>query len=106
MSEVIEDIIEAFPDFLTDDPINGGDLVEFIAGMVRRYEQGRPRARRYNIIVTRAAGVRRDDLHELDQDVAGIYTHHNRNEEEALDQFHCTTPIKVLDDFHIEVKLT
>ena len=43
MSEVIEDIIEAFPEFLTDEPINGGDLVEYIGNLITRYENGRPK---------------------------------------------------------------
>ncbi len=43
MTELIEDIIEAFPEFLTDEPVNGGDLVEFIGGIISRYEQLRPR---------------------------------------------------------------
>ena len=40
---VLEDIIEAFPGFLTDDDVNGGDLVEFIGDMITRYEANRPR---------------------------------------------------------------
>jgi len=43
MSEVLEDIIEQFPEFLTDEPINGGDLVEVIGGMITRYEENRPK---------------------------------------------------------------
>ena len=39
--ETLEDIIEAFPEFLTDEPVNGGDLVEFIGGMIQRYEANR-----------------------------------------------------------------
>jgi len=41
--DVLEDIIEAFPEFLTDEPVNGGDLVEFIGGMITRYENNRPK---------------------------------------------------------------
>lgn len=43
--EILEEIIEAFPGFLTDDDVNGGDLVEFIGGMIARYEQNRPTPR-------------------------------------------------------------
>lgn len=39
--ETLEDIIEAFPEFLTDEPVNGGDLVEFIGNMIARYEDSR-----------------------------------------------------------------
>ncbi len=41
--ETLEDIIEAFPEFLTDEPINGGDLVDFIGDMIANYESSRPR---------------------------------------------------------------
>ncbi len=43
--ETLEDIIEAFPEFLTDEPVNGGDLVEFVGDMITRYEANRPRPR-------------------------------------------------------------
>lgn len=43
MSEVLEDIIENFPEFLTDEPVNGGDLVEYVGGMIHRYEANRPK---------------------------------------------------------------
>lgn len=41
--EILEDIIEAFPGFLTNEDVNGGDLVDFISDMVRRYEDARPK---------------------------------------------------------------
>ena len=41
MPEILEDIIEAFPGFLTDEDVNGGDLVEFIGGMIDAYEKFR-----------------------------------------------------------------
>jgi hypothetical protein len=41
-AEILEDIIEAFPGFITDEPVNGGDLVEFIGDMITRYEANRP----------------------------------------------------------------
>lgn len=44
--ETLEDIIEAFPEFLTDEPVNGGDLVEFIGDMIQRYEANRPKPQR------------------------------------------------------------
>ena len=43
--ETLEDIIEAFPEFLTDEPVNGGDLVEFIGSMIVRYEENRKEER-------------------------------------------------------------
>ncbi len=39
--EVLEDIIEAFPGFLDDTDVNGGDLVEFISDMIMNYEASR-----------------------------------------------------------------
>lgn len=43
MNELLEEIIEAFPEFLTDEPVNGGDLVEYVGDMIQRYESNRPR---------------------------------------------------------------
>ncbi len=44
-------------------------------------------------------------LHDLDVDVAGRYRITAISEDDALDQFHSTVPIKVLDDFEISVEL-
>jgi len=59
----------------------------------------------YNVVVTRDAEVQHNDLHELDKDVAGIYRIDADSEDAALDEFHSTIPIKVLDDFEIDVEL-
>lgn len=40
---LIEEIIARFPEFLTDEPVNGGDLVDFIGDIVRDYEKNRPK---------------------------------------------------------------
>lgn len=56
---------------------------------------------KYTIVVALQPGVRRDDLHELDLDVAGTYPVEADNEEMALDIFHSTIPIKMLEDFWI-----
>jgi len=56
---------------------------------------------KFNITVTRAAGIRRDELHELDADLAGVYPIEAIDEDAALDDFHSTVAIKVLDDFYI-----
>jgi len=50
------------------------------------------------------------ELHELDRDVAGIYPIEVSDDsedpiEDALDEFHDTIPIKVLDDFYIEASV-
>jgi len=42
-----------------------------------------------------------DELHELDRGVAGDHYLDAVDEEDALDNFHWTTPIKVLDHFEI-----
>ena len=41
---------------------------------------------------------------ELDNDVVGSYRFTTISEEAALDEFHSTVPIKVLDDFEISVR--
>ncbi len=43
--EVLEDIIEAFPGFLDDTDVNGGDLVEFVGAMIDNYESSRKEKR-------------------------------------------------------------
>ena len=43
-------------------------------------------------------------LHELDEDVPGNYFYDAINSEDALDQFHLSVPIKVLEDFEIDVE--
>lgn len=45
------------------------------------------------------------ELHELDDNVAGEYCYEIDPEEVALDRFHSTVPIKVLDDFIIETEV-
>lgn len=44
------------------------------------------------------------NVHELDEDVEGDYPFIDTNEEGALNQFHLTVPIKVLEDFEITVE--
>ena len=53
------------------------------------------------------------ELHDLDAAVAGSYKIQvnpdltsEQREESALDKFHATIPIKVLDDFYIDAKVT
>ena len=43
-------------------------------------------------------------VHELDESVEGCYFYDAINEEDALDQFHLSVPIKVLEDFEIDVE--
>lgn len=40
-------------------------------------------------------------VHELDEHIEGEYPFCAINEEDALDQFHLTVPVKVLEDFAI-----
>ena len=46
-----------------------------------------------------------DELNSLDWDVPGVYFFDAVGSEEALDQFHGTVAIKVLDDFEIDVEI-
>lgn len=44
MNETLEDaILREFPEFTTDDDVNGGDLVEFIAAWLRKRGRGSQR---------------------------------------------------------------
>ncbi len=43
-------------------------------------------------------------VHELDEHIEGEYPFCALDEEDALDQFHSTVPVKVLEDFDISVE--
>ncbi|MCK5089493.1 MAG: hypothetical protein KAQ88_05885 [Hyphomicrobiaceae bacterium] len=58
-----------------------------------------PVRRAYKVIVQKVVAFGR--VHDLDRDAEGDYTFTAINEEDALDQFHLTVPIKVLEDFEI-----
>jgi hypothetical protein len=58
-----------------------------------------PVRRAYKVIVSKVVAFGR--LHELDEDAEGDYVYAAISEEDALDQFHFTVPIKVLEDFEI-----
>jgi hypothetical protein len=53
-------------------------------------------------VVTARAVVEEWDLHDLDDGVAGNYRFTATGEGDALDQFHSTVPVKVLEDFEFE----
>jgi hypothetical protein len=44
-----------------------------------------------------------ENLHPLDEDVAGIYFPVGITKKEALNNFHNNIPIKVLEDFEITI---
>ena len=58
--------------------------------------------RRYKIAAIKMVAFGR--VHELDESVEGCYFYDAINEEAALDQFHLSVPIKVLEDFEIDVE--
>ena len=58
---------------------------------------------RYKVAAIKVVAFGR--VHELDESVEGCYFYDAINEEDALDQFHDTIPIKVLEDFEIDVEL-
>ncbi len=58
-----------------------------------------PVRRAYKVIVQKVIAFGR--LHDLDRDAEGDYVYTAISEEDALDQFHFTVPIKVLEDFEI-----
>ena len=45
-----------------------------------------------------------DKLHDSDKDVPGVYFSIANSVDDALDAFHSTVPIKVLDDFEIDAE--
>ena len=61
-----------------------------------------PARKRYKVTATKMVAFGR--LHELDEDVPGNYFYDAINSEDALDQFHLSVPIKVLEDFEIDVE--
>jgi hypothetical protein len=104
-AEILEDIIEAFPGFITDEDVNGGDLVEFIGDMITRYEANRPRPRLSGVSIKITVTPTTTQLHDYDEKVAGTYLYPGNDTEAALDIFHSTVPIKVLDDFDIAAEV-
>ena len=44
------------------------------------------------------------EIHSMDFEVEGSYIRHAPTEEQVLDWFHSTVPIKVLEDFDISVE--
>ena len=58
-------------------------------------------SRNWLIVAKSLIGV---ELHPLDADVAGEYHYSASDADAALDEFHSTVPIKVLDDFDICAK--
>jgi len=61
-----------------------------------------PVRKRYKVTATKMVAFGR--VHELDEDVPGNYFYDAINSEDALDQFHLSVPIKVLEDFEIDVE--
>lgn len=58
-----------------------------------------PASKIYKVIVQKMVAFGR--VHELDEDVEGTYPYTAISEDDALDQFHSTVPIKMLEDFEI-----
>jgi hypothetical protein len=58
-----------------------------------------PVRKAYKVIVQKMIAFGR--VHDLDKDAEGDYVFTAISEEDALDQFHFTVPIKVLEDFRI-----
>jgi len=88
----------------TGDPCPAGECPE--CGSLS-YAPTRIKARVSRLhIVTAEKVIAFGRLHELDGKVDGKYLYCAINEEDALDQFHSSVPIKVLDDFEITVELS
>jgi hypothetical protein len=59
--------------------------------------------RPYMVTVSKVVAFGR--VHDLDRDVEGDYPFCGTDEEDILDQFHLSIPIKMLEDFEISVVL-
>jgi len=61
-----------------------------------------PVRKRYKVAAVKMVAFGR--VHQLDESVEGCYFYDAIDEEDALDQFHSSVPIKVLEDFDIDVE--
>jgi len=61
-----------------------------------------PASKIYKVTVEKVVAF--GNVHDLDRDVEGDYPFIATSEEDALDQFHDTIPIKMLEDFDITVE--
>ncbi|MCK4515187.1 MAG: hypothetical protein KAU31_08015 [Spirochaetaceae bacterium] len=78
------------------------NIVRRIARIEEKLETPAPVRKRYKVAAVKLVAFGR--VHELDEGVEGCYFYNAIDEEDALDQFHSSVPIKVLEDFEIDVE--
>ncbi len=76
-----------------------GALLCNIMRKIAKLEEPAPASKIYKVSVVQVVAF--GHVHDLDKDVEGDYPFIATSEEDALDQFHSTIPIKVLEDFDI-----
>ena len=77
-------------------------LCNIVRRIAKLEDRTRPPAKArhpYKVTVQRMIAFGR--VHELDENIEGEYPFCAIDEEDALDQFHLTVPVKVLEDFAI-----
>jgi len=79
-----------------------GALLCNIMRKIAKLEEPKPASQIWRVTVEKAVAF--GNVHDLDKDVEGDYPFIATSEEDALDQFHNTVPIKVLDDFEISAE--
>lgn len=79
------------------------NIVRRIAKLEEQPATPAPVHRVYKVAVEKVIAFGR--LHDLDKDVEDSYMISASSEEDALDQFHNTVPIKMLEDFEISAAL-
>jgi hypothetical protein len=79
------------------------NIIRKIAKLEEKAATPAPVRRIYKVIVAKVVAF--GHLHGLDRDAEGDYSFCAINEEDALDQFHLTVPIKMLEDFDITAEL-
>ena len=79
-----------------------GALLCNIMRKIAKLEEPAPASKIYKVSVEKVVAF--GNVHDLDEDVEGDYPFIATSEEDALDQFHSTIPIKMLEDFDITVE--
>ena len=98
-AEELDPIRDPSERLCSGDPLPAGECLECgsLSYVAPRKESGM-----YRVAVRKLIAFGR--VHELDERVEGEYPIIATSEDDALDQFHSTVPIKVLEDFEITVE--
>ena len=83
-------------------PVERSALLCNIVRKIAKLEEPKPASKIYTVTAEKVVAF--GNVHALDEDVEGDYPFIAISEEDALDQFHSTIPIKMLEDFDITVE--